>query len=309
MQLYTTIGITKQAVSQYQKRSEKLSTYLSELIVQADIIRAQHPGCGLEKMYFSLQPDLIGRDRFVEIFKHLGYGLIKKKNYIKTTKPVHCKYRNLIEGMLLNNINQVIQSDITYYEVAGLFYYIVFIIDVYSKRIVGFQANDHMRAQANVMALKQVLKIRRQMKLNQMVHHSDRGSQYIANDYRKLLGKYHINISMGQNAMENAYAERINGIIKNEYLEYWNITDLSKLRKCLTKAVKHYNNDRPHNHLSGKMSPIKFENALQHKHLKVDHYELIYAEQNSVKRSQLNRKIEQNGVKIPGICPIFYNFN
>jgi len=304
-QLYQVIGLSKQAVSQYLLRQDKFEKHLSDLLIEVDELRVEHPGCGLEKMYYTLAPSFIGRDRFIDVMRQMGYGVVKVKNFIKTTKPVHSSYENLIEGMSVTRINQVLQSDITYYYAGGRFYYIVFIIDVYSKRIIGFQASDHMRAEANVAALKQVIKLRSKTNLSDMIHHSDRGSQYIAKKYRNLLEKHNIYMSMGYNAMENAYAERINGIIKNEYLKYYEITDLISLKKQLRKAVKHYNHKRIHNHLPNRMSPVDFENALTNMTLKKTHLELIYAQKNNVKRNKLKAFLPIMDIQNNQLCPIF----
>ena len=305
-QLYQVIGLSKQAVSQYLLRQDKFEKYLSNLLIEVDELRAEHPGCGLEKMYYTLAPSFLGRDRFIAVLNQMGYGVVKVKNFIKTTKPVHSSYENLIEGMSVTGINQVLQSDITYYYAGSRFYYIVFIIDVYSKRIVGFQASDHMRAEANVTALQQTIKLRGKTNLSDTIHHSDRGSQYIAKRYRNLLEKHHINISMGYNAMENAYAERINGIIKNEYLKYKEITDLASLKKQLQKAVKHYNHKRIHNHLPNRMTPVNFEKAMDNNTLSKTHLELIYAEQNNMKRNKLKHFLPFMDIQKNQLCPIVY---
>lgn len=86
-----------------------------DLINQVDIIREDHPGCGLEKMYRSLQPKYMGRDKFCEIFMDLGYRVRTIKNYRRTTTPTHLNYPNLIEGMEVTRPYQVLQSDITYF--------------------------------------------------------------------------------------------------------------------------------------------------------------------------------------------------
>jgi transposase InsO family protein len=146
------------------------------------------------------------------------------------------------------------QSDITYYYVGERFYYVVFIIDVYTKKIVGYQQSNHMRATANIQAMQMALKVNEAP----MIHHSDRGSQYIYNEYIKLLRTNSCEISMALSAQDNAYAERINKTIKEEYLDFWKPKTFEELKKYLEKAVNQYNNIRPHNHL-GKLSPIDFE--------------------------------------------------
>jgi len=126
---------------------------------------------------------------------------------------------------------------------------------VYTKKIVGYQVSDHMRATANMQALNMAL--RNEKPPN--IHHSDRGSQYVYKQYIDLLKRKGCKISMGLSAQDNAYAERINRTIKEEYLDYWKPKNFQQLKKQMSKAVNYYNNKRPHNNI-GKLSPVEFEN-------------------------------------------------
>lgn len=215
----------------------------------------------------------------------LGFRVKHPKNYTRTTFSGGYNYPNLIEGMLVSNINQVVQSDITYFLLKDTFYYIIFIIDVFSKRIVGAKVSNHMRAKANLQALKQLIKLRGLDKLFGLIHHSDRGTQYGANLYVNTLKQAGIHISMCLNAKDNAYAERVNGIIKNEYLKLWTINSFYSLKRKLTEAVKHYNFKRPHGHLPNRMSPVQFENAFAKANYIKEHFELIFAKENFIKRN------------------------
>jgi transposase InsO family protein len=252
--LYKTIGVSKQAVYQYAKRQHIFDNKLSNLMTEAEELRDEHPGCGVEKMYDALKPDFIGRDRFVDTMMELGFRVKRKKNYKRTTIASKIYYPNLIKGMEVNRPSQIWQSDITYIPVGGKHYYAVFIIDVYTKKIVGYQVSDHMRATANVQALQMALSKHPPPE----VHHSDRGSQYIYKDYISLLKKQGSQISMALSAQDNAYAERINRTIKEEYIDHWKPKTFSELKRFVKKAVIQYNVRRPHNNLE-KRSPIEFE--------------------------------------------------
>ena len=203
-QLYKSVGISKQAVYQYARRQSVFDKKVSDLIVEADQLREDHPGCGVEKMYYTLNPDFIGRDRFIETFMALGYRLKQKKNYKRTTYSSDIFYPNYIKGLQVTAPSEIWQSDITYIRVGQKFYYAVFIIDVYTKKIVGYQVSDHMRASANIKALKMALKNHKAPR----IHHSDRGSQYIYKGYISLLRSNNCTISMALTAQDNAYAER-----------------------------------------------------------------------------------------------------
>lgn len=258
-QLYEMVGISKQAVWEYAKRQRVFEDRIQQLLVLVDELRENHPGCGVEKMYWTLLPDFIGRDRFVEILMDLGYRVWRPKNYTRTTIPASFQYDNLVEGMMITDINQVWQSDITFFRIRDQFYYMVFILDVYSRRIIGWRASGHMRATANLKALKQAIRLRQNRCLGDLIHHSDRGSQYIDSEYTDLLRSVGAKISMGKKGSQNAYAERINGTIKNEYLQYWEIESLAQLKRKLNRAVKNYNTVRIHKELPERMNPVEFE--------------------------------------------------
>lgn len=130
-QLYSSIGITNQAVHQYAKRQKDFDAKVAQVVVEADELREDFPGFGVEKMYDILQPDFIGRDRFVETMMFLGYRLKLKKNYRRTIITSKLYYPNLIKGIQVNKPNTIWQSDITYIPIEGRHYYAVFIIDVY----------------------------------------------------------------------------------------------------------------------------------------------------------------------------------
>jgi len=253
-QLYKTIGISKQAVNQYAQRQAVFDNRVSQLILEADDLRQDHPGCGVEKMYDILNPDFIGRDRFIETMMDLGYRIKRKKNYKRTTIAGKKFYSNLIKGLRINAPNVLWQSDITYLPLNDKHYYAVFIIDVYTKKIVGFIVSDNMRAQANVAALNMALKKNNAPE----IHNSDRGSQYTYHKYIELLVSNGTKISMSLSGLDNAYAERINRTIKEEYLDYWKPETFFQLKKCVAKAVKNYNEKRTHKNLP-KMSPNNFE--------------------------------------------------
>ena len=252
--VYRQLGISKQAIHQRKKRQEHLDMKWYELMDKIDALRKAHPGCGVEKMYYTLKPDFIGRDRFIETCMSFGYGLKRKRNYRKTTYPGKKHYPNLIAGMQVNAPNQVWQSDITYFGVGDKHYYAVIIIDVYSKIVVGHSVSNHMLAIANVEALKRALKNHG----GPIYHHSDRGSQYGSKLYTDLLKKNNVAISMGLLPQENAFAERIHRTIKEEYIDHWQPEDLKELRKYVNKAVKNYNGKRIHNNLK-RVTPNYFE--------------------------------------------------
>lgn len=303
-ELYRMLNISKQAVHQQMQRDEIMAQKQERLLENVDHLRSMHPGCGVEKMYYMLQPDWIGRDRFIEFLMRQGYRIKKQRNYSRTTVPAHYKYPNLIEGMLLSNKNQVWQTDITYYRVKEKFYYLIFIEDVYTRRILSYQVSNHMRAEANITALKKAFAATN-ADLTGLIHHSDRGSQYIDQKYTAMLKQKGIQISMGLIAQDNAYAERVNGVIKNEYLNYWDINSEADLRRLTGKAVRNYNKTRWHRSLPKSLSPEKYEEKILHLTYQKRPKVIIHADGNKRVRLALSHpdSLPEKDLQAP-ICPL-----
>jgi putative transposase len=300
-------GVSRQSEHKYFKQQAVFQEKLEGLILEVDILRKEHPGCGVEKMYNTLQPDWLGRDNFIALFMTLGYRVKIQKNYQRTTIPVHSQYENLIQGLMVQDKNIVWQTDITYILIGTQYFYMVFIIDVYTKVILGYQASDHLRAEANLIALKMAIR-NSSGSLDSLIHHSDRGSQYISKAYTELLNKMGVKISMGAKAQDNAYAERINGTIKNEYLKYWKPQNLKQLQQMLKKAVAHYNNKRIHNGLPGYTTPMSFEKSLVDLTSQKRPTVIIYAEGNyKIKVASSHLDFKPKREPLAHNCPIEIN--
>lgn len=266
--LFKLCDISRQAHHQRLIR-EKHWALLEYLVVGLIMqIREIHPGMGLRVIYDILKPDELGRDAFISIGLSYGFRLITYKNQIRTTfSSPFSRYKNLLVDKQLNNIDQLWTSDITYYNIADKFYYIVMIIDVYSRKIIGYSTADNMKAENNCQALEMAFSTRKKKKFTNLIHHSDRGGQYISDDYVTLLKNAHIAISMCNEVHENSHIERVNGTIKNQYLRYWESTSLEELKTNVKKAIDTYNNKRPHSSLD-KRTPDSFEQYI--KELEVD---------------------------------------
>ncbi len=276
--LYEVIGITRQGVWDHFRSEEAELEMIRRVIGQVDDRRQEHPGEGLEKMYWQIAPEEMGRDKFCRVFMQLGYGIRRVKNPIRTTIPAHKVFDNLIEGRIVDGPNQVWQSDITYVKVGARHYYLTFIIDVYTRRIVGYAASDSLRADANIKALEMALACYEDTSLKGLVHHSDRGSQYTDARYLSLLRSNGIAVSMGAKAQDNAYAERINGVIKNEYLVYRSLSSFQDLRKHTKQAVRDYNTIRHHGAI-GRRSPVEYEQIWLELSPNERHQQVIRSEQ------------------------------
>lgn len=261
--VYEVAGISKQALHQHRKRSLQKATEAYKFFESADKIRKGHPGAGCRTMANELRIRGWGRDKLEQLLLGNGYRLHYPRHYVRTTySQMDIYHPNLIEGLELTAVNQVVQTDITYFKVKDRFCYIIFLIDVYSRRIVGYAASKNMRAEANIRALKMMLKNRKGENLKSLIHHSDRGRQYVDKEYRRILDENGIRPSMCKAAWENAYTERVNRTIKEEYLNRWQINDYQTLVRGLNKAVRHYNTRRKHKSLGDKI-PIEFETEIQ----------------------------------------------
>ena len=244
------------------KRRE-LDEGINRIVINSILeIRSMHNIMGLKKIYNLLSPDWIGRDRFISIGMENGLGIRMLKSYQRTTFSAKSKwFVNLTSELSITSINQVWVSDITYFRVGEIFYYLTFIVDVYSRRILGYTAWESLHSEANCRTLKLALSQRAGYNLHGLIHHSDRGSQYISNEYLKILSDNEIAVSMCDSVYENTHIERVNGIIKNEYLIYQPIKCYTDLKKRLKESVKLYNEERPHWSLKCK-TPIEYERTL-----------------------------------------------
>ena len=164
--------------------------------------------------------------------------------------------------MEFNGINQLWSSDITYLYCLDQFFYIVLIMDVYSRRIIGYNIAENMRAENNLSALQIALELRGIENYHQnLIHHSDKGTQYASDAYTEKLERYEIRISMCNEVYENTHIERVNDTIKNQYLARMEISNKRQLQTKLDETIKAYNETRPHQSLN-KMSPVEYENYL-----------------------------------------------
>jgi putative transposase len=257
--IYQYFHISKQAVSQYEQRNFKRLLYHRELLCQAHDERTIHPRMGAKVLYDQLHPEGIGRVRYEKLLMENGFRLRRLKNYFKTTDSEWVHYKNLIANTTLNDINQVWVSDITYYQLVGEVCYITTVMDLYSRRILGYSVSKRMLAEESSMkCLIMAFKERGIKNYDHLIHHSDRGSQYRYKRYTELLERKGALISMCRNVYDNPHMERLNGTLKNDYLIPLGVDSFEQLKKILPTVIKRYNTKRPHSSLE-KLPPLKFE--------------------------------------------------
>ena len=231
----------------------------AQLVVKMVLeIRTLMPRIGAKKLYYLLNQDLkklnIGRDKFIDILRANHLLILPKRSYHITTNSHHRfrKYKNQLLDLQINRPEQVWVSDITYIGKREKPCYLSLITDAYSKKIVGYNVSDNLNTESSLVALRLAVKQRKNKDIP-LIHHSDRGLQYCANEYQKILNKNEIQPSMTQNSdpYENAVAERINGILKQEfYIDKYH-KDLPIMKQIVKETVNIYNQKRPHlsNHM------------------------------------------------------------
>jgi len=246
-------GISRQAIYQGESRSKKREQELSKIKPLVQEIRMSMPRLGTRKLYYLLKKDLknlnvkIGRDGLFNYLRSQSMLIKPKKNYTQTTNSKHWlrKYPNLLQEITANRPEHVFVSDITYIKSRERTHYLSLVTDAYSRKIMGYKLSDDMSAENVVKALKMAIKNRRTS--DRLIHHSDRGVQYCSSIYQKQLKECSILPSMtdGYDCYQNALAERINGILKQEFLiEKCNTG--KELQILVQQSIRTYNEKRPH---------------------------------------------------------------
>jgi len=223
------------------------------------------------EMYCLIQPQLIGRDKFERFCFENGFRVRYPVNYQRTTDSSGVtRFDNLLGGLDVTRVNQVWVSDITYYRLSDRFYYLTFIMDLFTRKIVGHHSSSSLRTEhTTIPALKMAMNNRKGMSLTGLILHSDGGGQYYSKKFLSITSKAGIKNSMCASVYENPHAERLNGIIKNQYVIPYQPTTYQGLVKDVSKAVKLYNEQKPHRALKG-LTPVKFESRIQASQITVE---------------------------------------
>jgi len=249
-------GYSKQA---YYKQTQSKVQSLVKLENAKSLVlglRRQMPRLGTRKLYYLLRDEFfqdqikMGRDKLFELLRNEGLLILKRKRYTITTNSKHWmkKYPNLIKDLTIHRPEQVWAADITYIDtMENGNCYLHLITDVYSKQIMGYELCDNMEASSTLKALKMAIK-NRQYKEQTLIHHSDRGLQYCSKIYTETLINNKITISMTENGdpYENAVAERVNGILKDEFGLSEQLINAVEANKQTVQSIEIYNSLRPH---------------------------------------------------------------
>lgn len=226
---------------------------MEKVISEVERIRSEMPRLGCRKVYHCLYNQMrsinVGRDKMFTILKANGMLIKPYRSYHITTNSHHRfhKHKNLVENMVINEPEQVWVSDITYIGCRDRHMYLALITDAYSKKIVGFDLSSSLDTMGALRALK-MANGNRMYKGQRIIHHSDRGIQYCSDLYQKWLRKFKLEVSMTESydPYANAVAERVNGILKQEFLLEEYDLSLEEMKKVVKDAVNTYNTKRPH---------------------------------------------------------------
>jgi putative transposase len=246
-------GVTPQAYYQKRSRRKQQDMRVAFVIAQVKEIRSRHPRMGGRKLYRRLGELLewlrIGRDKFFEFLRdhNLLVRSRRRRTWTTDSNHPHKVYENLLKDVEPTRAAQVFQSDITYLRLQDSFAFASLVTDAYSRKIVGYVLWPTLEAAGPLKALREALRQRANRALP-LIHHSDQGVQYCSKAYTDLLKDHGVEISMSEKGKpyQNAIAERVNGILKDEYGLDATFESIAQARRALKEAVTLYNTDRPH---------------------------------------------------------------
>lgn len=265
------LGITRQAYYQHFWEVSDITIEHQLILDRVIEIRQIHPAIGGRKLLYLLQSFLLehqvkmGRDALFDLLAVNKLLVRKRKRRISTTQSHHWlrKYPNLIKAWYPSKPNELWVSDITYIPLTNGFLYLSLVTDAYSHKIMGYAVADNLEAINTTKALHMALGNLTDIP-DCLIHHSDRGIQYCSFDYVNTLTQNNIKISMTENGdpLENPVAERINGILKEEYLRHYPLTNLNQVIALVDNVVDRYNRLRPHQSINMATPEVVHEKQL-----------------------------------------------
>ena len=246
--------VTRQAYYKGLKQREARCVQEEMIIKLVQQIRRRHHKMGGKKLYHLLDEEIhridgsMGRDKFFDLLRHKGLLVRRRRKYAVTTQSQHWfrVYSNHLADFTAERPHQVWVCDITYLRTRQGFVYLFLITDAFSRKIVGWELSNSLGLEGALRALDQAIK---QCPSPQgLIHHSDRGFQYCSHEYVNKLKAKGIEISMAEagNCYENAMAERVNGILKDEYGLDVTYADGKHARQAAREGIQCYNEERPH---------------------------------------------------------------
>lgn len=254
------LKISRQAVYQHARRERRENLREQDVLDSILPLRQVMPRVGARKLMGHLPTLGVGRDRLFEILRKHGLLVKRRRRYVITTHSDHALavWPNLLRQVEPETPNAVWVADQTYIRLQRGFCYLSLVTDLYSRKIVGYDLHPSLEAEGPLKALRMALQTVEHPQ--GLIHHSDRGKQYASDDYVKKLESYGIQISMTapRRPDQNAVAERVNGILKDEFYLDATFNTFTEAQELIIQSIYIYNNIRLHTSL-GLVTP-----ALRH---------------------------------------------
>ncbi len=250
-------GISRQGAHQGIARLRKTQRDVLDTVELASEVRLDHNQMGCRDIYYAVREEMPrGRDWTEQVLLGCGFRIKTPVRSFTVAGDGICS--NLIEGMVITGPNQVWQTDITYVWAGNRWYYVSFVIDVYTRQILASHCSRDLSATSQVRGLAKAFTSQKGDDLSELIVHTDRGVQYTSEVFKNYLGHWGVSHSMAHYAWQNAYCERVNRTIKSNYLAYYATGSYRSLQRGITKAVRLYNHGKPHRGLPSRLSPDQF---------------------------------------------------
>ena len=260
-QLRSWRGLSRQGAHQGIVRLRKAQRDLLDTVELAVQVREDHRQMGCRDIYYAVRDQMPrGRDWTERVLLGCGFRVKTPPRSFTLAGANVCS--NLIEGKTITAPNQVWQTDITYVWSGDRWYYLSFVMDVYSRQILASQCSRDLSAASQVGCLAKAFTSQKDQDLSELIVHTDRGVQYTSQEYRNYLERWQVSHSMAHYAWQNAYCERVNRTIKHNYLNYYTTDSYQSLRQAVVRAVRLYNRSKPHRGLPSRLSPDQFVKEL-----------------------------------------------
>lgn len=266
--VYRYLGITRQGQAQGLIREQWEAALMRS--VESQVLRYRQDKdrrAGSRSLYYNLDIKSqfgLGVTKFEQLMSQYGLTLAPLRVRVVTTKSVlqSWNYGNLLNGLTINGINQVVVGDLTYVCIGPFRFYLFCLTDVYSARLVGIWASDRMRAEDAKQAFDAWVRLRGKEQLVDCIHHTDGGSQYFSELYLAQLNGHAIRISVAQDCLQNGFAEQRNGLIKHHLIPTRQMQGLESFQAQLPEIDYFYNHQRKQQGL-GWRTPVEFEAYIQ----------------------------------------------
>lgn len=264
---YDFVHVSRQAHMKWQKQNQEKLSMVEKIIEEVDLYRRSFDQrAGSRVLFYNLnikERYAIGVTKFEQLLSKEGLSLPVNRVRVITTRSSmqSWNYSNLISGLKVSGINQVIVGDITYIFHLGMRYFFFSCIDVYSHRVIGWTIHTNMRKERAVEVLDMAVECRGALSIINAISHTDGGGQYFSSLFLERARLYGLQISRANNCLENGYAEQFNAYLKHHLMPLVKSKSIEKMKKEIGRLIHHFNYERKQEEL-GWMSPVDYENTM-----------------------------------------------